>query len=164
MAQFSLYLQSIKFTNLIISKITKNIEKFQYNVIIANLHEIYNFLNKEIETNINKEILLNNYTKIVKVMLPIIPHIASECLIDIGKEKEFSWPKIEKKYLAEDKIKMVIQIDGKKREILEIQIDMQEKDLINEIKKNIKVKKFLENKEINRVIFVKNKLINLITK
>ena len=113
----------------------KNIEKFQYNVIIANLHEIYNFLNKEIETNINKEILLNNYTKIVKVMLPIIPHIASECLIDIGKEKEFSWPKIEKKYLAEDKIKMVIQIDGKKREILEIQIDMQEKDLINEIKK-----------------------------
>ena len=59
---------------------------------------------------------------------------------------------------------MVIQIDGKKREILEIQIDMQEKDLINEIKKNIKVKKFLENKEINRVIFVKNKLINLITK
>ena len=153
-----------KFTNLIISKITKNIEKFQYNVIIANLHEIYNFLNKEIETNINKEILLDNYTKIVKVMLPIIPHIASECLIDIGKEKEFSWPKIEKKYLAEDKIKMVIQINGKKREILEIQIDMQEKDLINEIKKNIKVKKFLENKEINRVIFVKNKLINLITK
>ena len=45
----------IKFTNKLIYKITQNLEKFHYNVIVANLYEMYNFLSKEIEKPIKKE-------------------------------------------------------------------------------------------------------------
>ena len=46
-----------------ISKITNNLENFNYNVIIANIYETYNFLNKEIEKNIDSNNLKENYKK-----------------------------------------------------------------------------------------------------
>ena len=55
----------IKFTNQLINKITQNLEKFHYNVIVANLYEMYNFLIKEIDKPIKKEILIENYKKIL---------------------------------------------------------------------------------------------------
>ena len=59
---------------------------------------------------------------------------------------------------------MVIQINGKKRSIINIQKDLDEKTLIKAIKKDSNIKKFLENNTIIRSIYVKNKLINLILK
>ena len=66
-----------KFTNQLIYKITQNLEKFHYNVIVANLYEMYNFLIKEVEKPIKKEILIENYKKILILMSPFIPHFAS---------------------------------------------------------------------------------------
>ena len=51
----------VKFTNQLIHKVTQNLEKFHYNVIVANLYEMYNFLIKEIDKPIKKEVLLENY-------------------------------------------------------------------------------------------------------
>ena len=87
------------FTNQIINKITNNLENFHYNVIIANLHEIYRHYKKEIEKPINKKILLLNYEKILKVMTPIIPHFASECLEQLNTSNSNKWPNIEKDLL-----------------------------------------------------------------
>ena len=67
-----------------ISKITNNLENFNYNVIIANIYEIYNFLNKEIEKNIDSKTVKKNYIKILILFSPAIPHFASECLEDLG--------------------------------------------------------------------------------
>ena len=66
----------IKFTNKLIYKITQNLEKFHYNVIVANLYEMYNFLSKEIEKPIQKEVLIENYRKILILMSPFIPHFS----------------------------------------------------------------------------------------
>ena len=68
------------FTNVMINKFTKNLESFHYNVIIANMHEIYNFLSKEIKNISNLDKFKKNYTKILKIISPVIPHLASECL------------------------------------------------------------------------------------
>ena len=53
-----------EFTNQLIDKVTKNLEKFNYNVIVANFYETYNFLNKELVKNTNKKALIENYKKI----------------------------------------------------------------------------------------------------
>ena len=53
-----------KFTNQLINKVTQNLEKFHYNVIVANLYEMYNFLIKETDKPIKKEILIENYKKV----------------------------------------------------------------------------------------------------
>ena len=68
------------FTNNIIDKVTKNLENFHYNVIIANLYEIYNFFNEKIKLKLTHKNLLENYIKILKVMNPILPHFSNECL------------------------------------------------------------------------------------
>ena len=71
------------FTNIMIDKITKSIEKFHYNVLVANFHETYNYLNKEIEKPINYLSLSKNYKKILSIMHPVMPHLISECLIEL---------------------------------------------------------------------------------
>src|SRR6056300_269733 len=74
-----------KFTNQLINKITQNLEKFHYNVIVANFYEIYNFLIKETDKPIKKEVLIENYKKILILMNPFIPHFSNECLSTINQ-------------------------------------------------------------------------------
>ena len=147
-----------------IDKVTKNLEKFHYNVIVANLHETYNFLIKEIDKNLKNNDLLKNYEAILRLMNPIIPHITSECLDELKTKNHDKWPELNKDYVSNNEVNIVIQINGKKRSIINIQKDIDEKTLITAIKKDPNIQKFLENNIIIRSIYVKNKLINLILK
>ena len=150
-----------KFTNQLINKITQNLEKFHYNVIIANFYEMYNFLIKEIDKPIKKEILIENYKKILILMNPFIPHFSNECLNTIN-ENQINWPKISKKDLIEEDINFVVQINGKKRAILKIKRDVVEKEILEIIKTNLEIEKFLKDQTIKKSIFVPNRLINII--
>ena len=151
----------IKFTNQLIHKITQNLEKFHYNVIIANLYEMYNFLIKEIDKPIKKEVLIENYSKILILLNPFIPHFSNECLSAIN-EHQINWPKISKEDLIEDEINFVVQINGKKRAILKVKRDMIEREILEIIKLNQEVEKFINNQEIKKSIFVPDRLINII--
>ncbi len=153
-----------EFTNQIINKINISLDKFSYNVIIANLHEIYNYYYKLTEDKKVNKNLINNYIKILKIMLPIVPHLASECLSEISNDKIFNWPEIDKKYLRTKKINIVIQINGKKRSLISTESSLTEKDLIEKIKKTKELQKFFDQKNIIKTIFIKDKLINLILK
>ena len=156
-----------QFTNVLIDKVTKNIDKFRYNVIIASFYETYNFLIKEIEKPINSKSLEKNYTQILKLFMPFIPHLATECLTELPNFNENNlknWPTADPKQLKTEYISIVIQINGKKREILETKYDITQKELLNKIKDNDKLKMYLNDKEIIKEIFIQNKLINLIVK
>ena len=106
-----------KFTNQLIYKVTQNLEKFHYNVIVANLYEMYNFLNKEIEKSIKKDVLIENYKKILILMSPFIPHFTAECLKSID-QKQVKWPIISKDELIDEETNIVVQINGKKRGLI----------------------------------------------
>ena len=153
-----------EFTNKLIDKITKNLEKFHYNVIVANLYEMYNFLNKEIEKPVNHNILKENYSKILNLMAPAIPHYVSECLEELNDNNQQKWPIAENKFLKEEFCNIVIQINGKKREIIKFKINTSENEIITKIKDNEKLNSYLKNKEIIKKIFIPNKLINIIMK
>ena len=153
------------FTNKIIHKITQNLENFHYNVMIANLHEIYNFFNKiKNEENIDVTNLKENYLKIIKIMSPILPHLTSECLEDLNEEIKITWPNIERKYLDQDEIKIVIQFNGKKRGVVNCKKDINENELIKLARNIQELKKYFLNSEITKSIYVKNKIINFIIK
>tara|TARA_B100000886_G_scaffold131752_1_gene88866 strand:- start:2156 stop:4693 length:2538 start_codon:yes stop_codon:yes gene_type:complete len=151
------------YTNKLIEKYTFSLEKFNTNVLIAYLHETYNFLNKEI-SKLDIKDLKENYSKILVMMLPILPHLISECLKDIQKDKNLSWPLAEKKYLEDKYVNIVIQINGKKKSIIKTEKNLDEKILLENVKKDKKISSFLEKKSIFKHIIVKNKLINLIVK
>jgi len=153
-----------EFTNQTINKINLSLNKFSYNVIIANLHEIYAFYNKIIEEKIFFKNLIDNYVKILTIMLPIAPHLANECLEEISINKNYFWPKVEDKYLQSKQSNIVVQINGKKRGLILTDKNINEAELINEIKKTKELKKFIVEKTIIKTIFIKDKLINLILK
>jgi leucyl-tRNA synthetase len=151
-----------EFTNHSINKININLEKFSYNVIIANLHEIYNFY-----TQVSKSECINladNYIKILKIIYPVLPHFSSECLNDLKEDINLKWPILNKDYLKNQNYKIVVQINGKKRLLFESNQDLDEKNLIRKLKEIKEMQKYIENKEIIKSIFIKNKLINLIIK
>ena len=68
------------------------------------------------------------------------------------------------KYLISGNINFVIQINGKKKEVLNVKYDINEEQLLEEIKKNDKLSKNLKSKKIIKKIFIPNRLINLIVK
>ena len=161
----SLFNESIEeFTNQMLNRINLSLDKFSYNVIVANLHEIYNFFNKALGSDHESKNLINNYIKILTVMIPITPHLANECLSEISNTKDYNWPQINKKYLHNKTFNIVVQINGKKRGLISTEQDLDEKKLINEIKQTKELKKFLIDSDIIKSIFIKNKLINLIIK
>ena len=97
-----------KFTNQIISKITNNLEKFNYNVIIANMYETYNYLINYTKENKKNFDLKKNYLKILVCFSPVIPHFVNECLNDIGEKIDVSWPDYDPTLLENEDINFVV--------------------------------------------------------
>ena len=110
----------------------------------------------------DSEKLKKNYIDIIILFSPAIPHFTSECLSDLGYEEIVKWPTSDKKLLQEEKVDYVVQINGKKRAILNESRDIDQDSLMVKIKSNKLSEKYLKDKSINKIIFVKNRLINLI--
>ena len=152
-----------KYTNKFIKKISDNLENFHYNIIVANLHEMHSFINKEISKGYQKKTILENYEKILITMMPILPHLSNECFASLKENNErIVWPKFDEKLIKEDTSTIVIQINGKKRGLIKAKLDLTEKDLMKLIDKDNNLTKYLSNKKIKKNIYIKNKLLNLI--
>jgi leucyl-tRNA synthetase len=152
----------IKFTNKFIKKISNNLENFSYNIIVANLHEMYSFLIKEISNGYKKSTIFDNYKKILITMNPIIPHLSNECLKIIENTDKITWPGYDEKQIKEDTSLIVIQINGKKRGLITTDSGSSETEIMKLIYKDQKIAKYLVNNKIKKQIYIKNKLINII--
>jgi len=151
-----------KYTNEFIKKVTENLDNFNYNKIVANIHELNSFLIKNLNKPINKETLTKNYIKILTVINPLIPHFSNECLSLIDTKDDIYWPPVDKKMIENDITKIVIQINGKKRALTEVKKDINEKELLEILIKDVSLKKYFFNKEIKKKIYIPNKIINII--
>ena len=148
-----------------IDNVQKNIENFSYNKIIANFYEMYASMNKILNNKIDKEKLIKNYGNILIAMSPVLPHFTNECLEGLkimGFKNTNKWPKIQKNILISDKINFVIQINGKTRGILNLNMGLSEKEILNKINEDTKLNNYIKNLSIQKTIFIPNKLINIL--
>ena len=152
----------VKYTNKYLKKVHDNLESFGYNKIIANLYEMYSFLNKQIEKTYSKQTLIDNYKKILITMTPILPHFANECL-SIIKAENFKWPEYDVSMLKEDNINIVIQINGKKRGLIQAKPNISEEKLLEIIENDEKITKYFDQENIKKKIYIKDKILNIIT-
>jgi leucyl-tRNA synthetase len=143
-----------------VSKITNLINNFQLNVVVAQVYEIHNLINNKLSKPIGSVCLKINLIKLMKILVPLTPHLAHECLERLGVKKMDEWPTINTEVLKNIKIQLAIQINGKTKEIINVQKDLSEKDIIKEVMNSDKVKKNLLNKKIKRTIYVKNRIVN----
>ena len=152
----------IKFTHQFIKKITDNLNNFSYNVIVANLHEMYSILSKEMANEYTRETIVENYKKILIAVMPIIPHFSNECLSLLGTRDNIKWPNYDKVIIEEDFVNIVVQINGKKRGLIKTKKNTEENIILENIKKEKNIMKHLNNLEIKKKIYIQNKLINII--
>ena len=150
------------FTNQSIQRINIALEKFRYNVIIAVFHEIYSFYKKISDENKNYKNLQQNFIKVLISMMPVLPHMTSEALEKLNNKNEILWPEVNINYLETGKKEVVIQVNGKKRNLILIDDDFTEKNLIEKIKKEKLIDKYINEKKILKTIYVKNRIINFI--
>ena len=144
-----------KFVNNTIEKYNYNLSKFNYNVLIASLYETYNFFSEILKKEIGGEVLKANYIKILTIISPIIPHFTSECLEALKIKQNISWPSVDKSKIKTDNVNYVVQLNGKKKGNILTKIDVEEKDLLNQIKNNQKFEKILQDKKIFKMFFCK---------
>ena len=110
-----------------------------------------------------KKKLIENYKKILIVINPIIPHFSNECMKVLSINEKMSWPKVNEKFLLEENVKFIVQINGKTRKIIVSKKDTSENLLLEKIKNDKKLNEFLESENVKKKIFIPNKLINILT-
>jgi leucyl-tRNA synthetase len=152
-----------------LNKITEEFEtkRFHFNTSIALMMELLNYLEDNIKNfeNLKDLELLILANIVIKMLSPFGPHLAEELFNNIGYNTSIfktEFPKIREKYLTLDLINIPVQINGKLRGQIQVKIDSEQEEILNIIKNDPKLKNLLENKTIKKVIFVKNKIINIL--
>ena len=143
------------------NKIDNSIKNFRFNVAIALFYEVYKIFKDELDSDLEKNTLVKNISVIMKLMLPFVPHLANECLELHGCKTVNQWPSINKN-IGSEIIKFAVQINGKTRDIIEIEANLSEAQINNIVNKSSKAKKYLLDKKIIKTIFINNKIINYI--
>ena len=157
----------LKKSDILIKEITDCIEKFHINVAVAKLYVFLNNINEEIEKQtLNKEDIVNVYKKYLIIISAFIPYIANECWEKITEKQDMnlqSWPKIDESFLHKENFDIVIQINGKKRAIINATNNESEESIFSKSLaiKNIQV--ILDKQIVEKKIFIKNKLLNIVT-
>ena len=149
--------------NSFVIKIDEAISQFRFNVSIAYFYQVYKILKSYYETKISNDVLMTNIIKIMKLMKPLTPHLSSECLSLLKCKTIDKWPEFDRKNMINE-VKLAVQICGKTRDIILVKKDLNENEINEYILKFSKAKKHIEKGEIQKTIFVKNKIINYIVK
>ena len=151
-----------------IQKVTDDLERRNsFNTVISSVMELLNFLNdsdkeKSLPCALKQEVL----ESILLMLNPFVPHISAELWAHIRENSDIDqieWPKVDKNALVQEEKKIVIQVNGKLRVNMIISIELRESDIKEKALKIETVKKFISNKsEIKKIIYVKDKLINIV--
>jgi leucyl-tRNA synthetase len=154
-------------TNLLIKEITECVEKFHINVAVAKLYIFLNKINEEIDKKLlSNEEIEDSYKKYLIIVSIFIPFVSNECWEKLTSQNNLSsqlWPETKVLDIKKDNYDVVIQINGKKRAIINATNNESEESILTKSLaiKNIKV--ILEEKTIIKKIFIKNKLLNIVT-
>ena len=142
-----------------IKKITLDLEDMRFNTCVSALMILLSEIEKLEKLN------TDDYEKFLKILSPFAPHITEELWTELGNKKSIhisEWPKVENKYLKQEEIKIVVQINGKVRAEIMIPLDTEEDKVKEIVLGNENITKFLEGQTIKRVIYVRNRLINIV--
>ncbi|MDD4271436.1 MAG: leucine--tRNA ligase [Patescibacteria group bacterium] len=144
-----------------IKRVSEDIEYFKFNTAISALMIMANKLGEQ------EKISIIHYSLFIILLSPFAPHLAEELWSGIGhKESIFKekWPEFNPDLVKDETINLVVQINGKVRDMIEVSADISENEAKKIALESEKINKWLESKEVIKIIFVKGKLINIVIK
>lgn len=163
----SLSTEDLKEMHKAIKKVTDDLENFRFNTAVAAIMTWLNHLSKK------GKVSLGEYETLLKLIAPFAPHFAEELWQMMGNKQSLrglrnsvhleSWPKFDPKFLVEENVTIVVQVNGKLREILRLRSGQaQDKKIVEkQAKESSKIQKYLD-KPVRKVIYVEGKIINFV--
>jgi len=142
-----------------IKKVGEDIEAMRFNtaisamMILATEMEKAEFVDK------------NDFKKFLQILSPFAPHVADELWQSLGEKRSINisaWPKYDEEKILDNEMRIAVQVNGKVRTEMMIFANELEEKIIEKAIAHQNIKKFTENKEIKKTIYIKNKLVNIV--
>ncbi|HEX6435072.1 MAG TPA: leucine--tRNA ligase [Gemmatimonadales bacterium] len=142
-----------------IRKVTSDMEGLDYNTAIAAMMELVNKLRDEHSND--RQVV----ESLVIMVAPFAPHFAEECWERLGHDTsvfDARWPEWDESLVVEDQIEVVIQVSGKTRGRVSVPRDAEEGAVLAAAREDAAVRRFTDGKAIRKVVYVPNRLLNLV--
>ena len=157
----------LRLTHLTIKKVTRDIEDEKFNTAVAAMMEMVNGLYKFKESHGMQASETWRFTleSLLQILAPFAPHITEELWQELGHADTIHvnhWPKWDEKYLVSDVMTIIVQVNGKLRAKLELPADTNKDAIEQAALADENVVKFTSNKPPKKVIYVPNKLVNIV--
>jgi leucyl-tRNA synthetase len=152
-------LEEVRLTNKTIKKVSEDVESFKFNTAISALMIMANKLEKN---NIQNKITLEMFSKL---LAPFAPHISEEFWEKLGNVDSVhieSWPSYDLKLIEEELFTIAVQVNGKVRDQLLINVEATEDEVLDLALRSEKVKKNMDDKKIQKAIYIKGRLISIV--
>ncbi len=143
-----------------IKKVSNDIESMKFNTAIAELMKLVN-------TFYDKGVTKSEYEILIKLLYPFAPHITEELNKEVlGNDSLVysSWPVYDESKTIDNTFEMIVQVNGKLRDKIEVNANITKEEMENTALNSENAKKFIDGKEVVKIIVVPNKLVNIVIK
>ena len=159
-----------------IAGVTDDIENFRFNKAIARIYEFLNALKKtppmkradgEPSNSVRAEAFAQAeaLAALTQLVAPFIPHLAEECWETLGGEGlvcDAPWPKADESLLKQDAVRLPVQVNGKKRDEVEVAADAANEDVEKAALSLEAVQRHIEGKTVRKVVVVPGRIVNIV--
>jgi len=150
-----------------LKKVTRDFDNFEFNTIISSLMELLNTMYETREEGVYGTDSWKEAVEIyIKMMAPVTPHLAEELWVEhLGKPYSIhnqQWPKVDEGAIKEEEFTLIIQVNGKVRDRMQVPVHITQEEAENEALNRDKVIKFLEGKKPGKIIYISGRLINFV--
>ena len=156
--------QSLRTIHQTIQSVTDDLEKFHFNKAIARIRELTNYLTNQ---PLDNAIFKFGLETILQLLNPFAPHLTEELWQKLGNSQmlvDTRWPVANKDFLVNDIMNIAVQLNGKVRGLIEIPFNCSQEIALSKAKELENVRMQLEGKEIVKIIYITNKIINIVCK
>ena len=149
-----------KIYNFTVKKVTEDYEALRFNTAISQMMIFLNAVTKE-------KVFPKKYAEgYIKLLNPIAPYITEEIWQKVlGKNQTIAnekWPTYSENVLEEDNFNLVVQINGKLRAVISISKNLSKEEIKETVLNDSKIKSFIQDKKIAKIIIIPNKVINIV--
>jgi leucyl-tRNA synthetase len=151
-----------------IQRVTQSMERFHFNVAVAALMELSNALNRALDEKTASRLLCEEvFDTLIQLLHPMAPHLSEELWERRGHLEtllESSWPVFDEAKIRRQRITLVVQVDGKLRDRVEVDAGASESEAREAALASDKAQEFMAGRELERAVVVPGRLVNLVTR
>ncbi|MGB9787376.1 MAG: leucine--tRNA ligase [Dictyoglomus turgidum] len=147
-----------------IKKVTEDIENFKFNTAIAAIMELTNLLFEHKRSFGRTPAFEEAIRTSILLLSPFVPHITEELWVELGNEYSVhmqKWPSYDPEMIKEEVVTVVIQINGRVRDRIDVNADATQEEILKLALERDNVKRYLDNKEIKKIVYVPGKILSL---